>query len=170
MRWSLIALLLACNEPASIYVPVPAPELSRTFPLGATSGCWTCGGVTIVGHEEPTELERDGVPLRFSVGGGRVVMASVDGCSFFVDPRTFPNPNAWGLSYTTCGSSRGRTRYTDSFLIINPWEYTWEPADPDARPQQLTSYSLLVQLNGRRGSVRPEPITHTYDCERTFCP
>lgn len=157
------------------------------FPQDAT-GCYRCSVTSIFfypGAEEPTEREREDATLH--LGGNwhapSSIVATIEGCPFFVTRATQPNPEAHALGPNTCGE----TRYHDGFLLIRPevmrGEYAFrhlpsgesvdcEPiGEGECETWERTEWWVTAQLSGRfiRGSNRNAHAIHTYLCLGVTC-
>lgn len=154
------------------------------FPQDAT-GCYHCSVTSIFfrpGSTVPTENERTGAMLHLGANyhAPSSIVATLEGCPFFVTRATQPNPNAHALGPNTCGE----TRYHDGFLIIRSeviqGEYIFrhlpsgeavdcEPGECDT--WERTEWWVTAQITGRfiRGRNRNAHAIHTYLCMKVGC-
>lgn len=162
------------------------PRPDTDFPVAA-SGCYRCDVTSIyyqqgqADDDDPREEERNGASLRLgtAVDGQTRLIATIEGCPFYVTRAPQPNPAAFALGPNTCDG----TRYHDGFVIVRGevvrGEYIFrhllsgeavdcEPiGQGECETWERTEWWVTAQITGRTRSGAH--AIHTYMCMRGGC-
>jgi hypothetical protein len=188
----LVLLLLGCGpgEGATESRAEAQEPREDNFPRGAV-GCYRCGVTSVYfrpGDDDPREEEREEATVRLGSVydlGRSTMVATVEGCPFYITRQPSANTASWVLGPNRCDD----VRYHSGFATLRSETVRGEhifrtqaDGEPvDCEPGECDTWEreewfVTVQLSGQRVWSRTdrsiptgEHAIHTYDCMRGRC-